>query len=96
MELIKNEYKESSPATPRPTQITIEEALRLTPIDLLKDEDQAGRKLLSRADIILVYTFFTDLKEFLRKYQTDAEEGRRNNGYKYCYKPHFYLKNLID
>ena len=27
---------------PRPTQITIEEALELTPIDLLRDEDQAG------------------------------------------------------
>ena len=26
---------------PRPTQITIEEALALTPIDLLRDEDQA-------------------------------------------------------
>lgn len=81
---------------PRPTQITIEEALTLTPIDLLKDEDISGRKYLSRADIILVYTFFNDLKDFLRKYQEDAEEGRNRHGYKYCYKPHFYLKNLID
>lgn len=85
-----------SGSVPRPTQITIEEALKMTPIDLLQEEDQAGRKYLSRADIILVYTFFTDLKEFLRKYQEDAEEGRKNYGYKYCYKPHFYLKNLID
>ena len=81
---------------PRPTQITIEEALNLTPIDLLRDEDQAGRKLLSRADIILVYTFFDDLKDFLKKYQDDAREGKNQYGYKYCYKPHFYLKNLID
>lgn len=73
MELIKNEYKESSPATPRPTQITIEEALRLTPIDLLKDEDQAGRKLLSRADIILVYTFFYWFKGVFKK----VPNGRR-------------------
>lgn len=81
----------------RPHQIEVKVALNLQPIDLLKDEDVNGKKLLSRADLILIFTLYKNgLEQFLEEYKAYVLEEKRNKGYVVVNKPHYYLKGLID
>ena len=81
----------------RPHQIEVAKALKLQPIDLLKDEDFQGRKLLSRADIILIFTLYTGgLDQFLEEYKEYIRNENEEKGYKFVKKPHDYLKSTID
>ena len=81
----------------RPHQIMVEDARLLRPIDLLQDEDNNGRKLLSRADLILIFTLYPNgITEFLDEYLEYVENEVVEKGYKAVNKPHYYLKNIID
>ena len=91
------EYREGLVIEARPYQIEFEKALELQPIDLLKDEDVQGRKLLSRADIILIFTLYTGgLDQFLEEYKEYIRNENEEKGYKFVKKPHYYLKSTID
>lgn len=81
----------------RPHQLEVEVALNLQPIDLLKDEDTNGKKLLSRADLILIFTLYPNgLDQFLEEYKNYVEEMNKERGYRVINKPHYYLKSVID
>lgn len=80
----------------RPYQIATEDALKLRVIDLFQDEDAQGYRLLSRADIILIFTLYKGgMEEFLEDYLKYVEMLRDERGYRFVPKPHHYLKNLI-
>ena len=81
---------------PRAHQITVEDARDLRPIDLLNDEDAQGHRLLSRADLILIYTLYPNgLNEFLEDYLQYVEEEVKTKKYKVVNKPHYFLKKII-
>lgn len=81
---------------PRQHQISVEDARALRPIDLLQDEDNNGHKLLSRADLILIFTLYPNgLQEFLEDYLQYVEDEVETKKYKVVNKPHYFLKNII-
>lgn len=91
------EFGERTIIEARPHQIEFEKALDLQPIDLFKDEDTQGRKLLSRADLILIYALYDGgLNQFLDEYKQYAKNENIEKGYKVVKKPHYYLKGIID
>lgn len=49
---------ERQPIEARYYQVSVEEALKMQVIDLLKDTDREGHRHLSRVDLILIYTLF--------------------------------------
>lgn len=80
----------------RPYQIATEDALRLRVIDLFQDEDAQGYRLLSRADLILIFTLYANgMEEFLEDYKKHIQMLRDERGYKFVPKPHHYLKGII-
>lgn len=84
------------PIEPRQHQITVEDARLLRPIDLLQDEDMQGHRLLSRADLILIFTLYPNgLNEFLEDYLQYVEDEVETKNYKVVNKPHYFLKNII-
>ena len=91
------EFGERPVIEARPHQIATEVALNLQPIDLLKDEDSNGKNLLSRADLILIFTLYSNgLEQFLDEYKEYVLELKRERGYVVVNKPHYYLKGVID
>ena len=80
----------------RANQILVENALSMRPVDLLQDEDTQGHRLLSRADLILIFTLYPNgLNEFLEDYKKYVRDIVDERGYKAVNKPHYFLKNLI-
>lgn len=82
----------------RDYQLFAKDILHWEVIDLLQDEDNYGHRLLSRADLILIYTlynktgiegFYNEYMNYVRdKFQAFGETG-------VVQKPHIFLKNLI-
>lgn len=96
MERTVNVFKEKETIEPRAHQITVEDARLLRPVDLLQDEDTQGHKLLSRADLILIFTLYPNgINEFLEDYLEYVEHEVETKKYKVVNKPHYYLKNII-
>lgn len=96
MEVKKTNIFEREVIEPRAHQITVEDARNLRAIDLLQDEDTQGHKLLSRADLILIFTLYPNgLNEFLEDYLQYVEEEVKTKKIKVVNKPHCFLKNLI-
>ena len=80
----------------RPYQIATEDAMKLRVIDLFQDEDAQGYRLLSRADLILIFTLYANgMEEFLEDYKKHIQMLRDERGYKFVPKPHHYLKGII-
>lgn len=80
----------------RPYQIATEEALKLRVIDLFQDEDSQGYRLLSRADLILIFTLYKNgMEEFLEDYKNHVQMLKDERGYRFVPKPHYFLKNII-
>lgn len=94
----ENNLRERVASQPRDYQIYAKEALSWEVVDLLQDEDTQGHRLLSRADIILIFALYnkSGLEGFLNEYIKYANEyiGRYGEG-AVILKPHHYLKNLI-
>lgn len=85
-----------TPMEARYYQVSVEEALGMNIIDLFQDEDNSGHKLISRADIILIYTLYSGgMEEFLEDYKKYVRQMVTERGYKFVRKPHYYLKNLL-
>lgn len=90
----KNRFYEN--VEPRYYQIRVEEALNFNMVDLFKDEGEGGNKLLSRADLLLIFTIFKGgIEEFLNEYKKYVIEEKDKKGYVVVQKPHFFLKNLL-
>lgn len=88
----------SESLTPRDYQMYAKDVTDWEVINLLQDEDSQGHKLLSRADIILIYATYNNsgLEGFLREYKEYADRYLKNYGVcAVIKKPHYYLKNLI-
>lgn len=49
---------------------------------------------LSKADIVLIYSLYNDLREFYNIYMKSVQYAINNN-YKYSYKPHWFLKKIL-
>lgn len=91
------EYKASTDfsSEARYYQLPIEEALNLNVIDLFKDNHN-DKRLISRADIILIYTLYNnDLNDFLEQYKSHVLILNKDRGYKFVPKPHYYLKDIL-
>lgn len=85
------------PIEARYYQIEVEKALELKEIDLLKDEDAQGKKYLSRADLILIFTLYRGgISEFLQEYKEYVNHSKDEKAYVVVNKPHYYLKSVID
>lgn len=100
MEMINrtNLTEERTPSQPRDYQIYAREALDWEVIDLLQDEDAQGHRILSRADLILIFALYnkSGLEGFLETYLKYAKEMVDRYGENaIIIKPHNYLKNLI-
>ena len=83
---------------PRDYQIFATSALNWEVIDLLQDEDIQGYRLLSRADLILIFALYnkSGLEGFLNEYIRYAKEYISRYGEQaIILKPHHYLKQLI-
>ena len=83
---------------PRDYQIFAKESLEWEAIDLLQDEDNQGHKVLSRADLILVFALYNNsgLVGFLTAYKEYANDFiNRYGANAIILKPHHYLKQLI-
>lgn len=83
---------------PRDYQIYASDVIDWEVINLLQDEDSLGHKLLSRADVILVYALYnkSGLEGFLSEYIKYAKQYIKSYGvYAIIKKPHYYLKSLI-
>lgn len=90
--------REIVPSQPRDYQIYAKEALEWEVVDLLQDEDVQGHRLLSRADIILIFALYnkSGLEGFLNEYIKYANEFIDKYGENAVIKkPHHYLKQLI-
>ena len=90
--------RELTPSQPRDYQIYAKEALNWEVIDLLQDEDVQGHRLLSRADLILIFALYSKsgLEGFLNEYIKYANEFIERYGENAVIKkPHHYLKQLI-
>ncbi|MGV3076405.1 hypothetical protein ACEE21_15100 [Clostridium baratii] len=93
---IKEDIAES--LMPRDSQIYAKDVIDWEIINLLQDEDSQGHKLLSRADIILIYALYnkSGLEGFLNEYIEYAKKYADTYGvYAVIKKPHYYLKGLI-
>lgn len=94
----ENILRERAVSQPRDYQIYAKEALGWEVVDLLQDEDVQGHRLLSRADLILIFDLYnkSGLEGFLSEYIGYANEyiGRYGEN-AVILKPHHYLKNLI-
>ena len=94
----ENNLRERVASQPRDYQIYAKEALSWEVVDLLQDEDVQGHRLLSRADLILIFDLYnkSGLEGFLSEYIGYANEyiGRYGEN-AVILKPHHYLKNLI-
>lgn len=99
VEKIKEINIEERPiAQPRDYQIYAKVSLDWEVIDLLQDEDVQGHRLLSRADLILIYALYnkSGLEGFLNEYIRYAKEYIERYGEQaIILKPHHYLKQLI-
>lgn len=96
MEVRKTNIFEREVIEPRAHQITVEDARNLRAIDLLNDEDAQGHRLLSRADLILIFTLYPNgLNEFLEDYLQYVEDEVETKKYRVVNKPHYFLKHLI-
>lgn len=90
--------REVVPAQPRDYQIYAKETLEWEVVDLLQDEDIQGHRLLSRADLILIFSLYnkSGLEGFLNEYLKYAEGFIERYGENAIIKkPHHYLKQLI-
>lgn len=77
-------------------QMTVEDALKMDVIDLFQDEDIQGHRILSRADLILVFTLYKGgLEQFLDDYKEYVRTMQKERGFRFVNKPHHYLKNLL-
>lgn len=84
------------PIEPRNYQLKVEDALNLTLIDLFQDTDAQGQRYLSRADLVLIFTLYTEgLEQFLNNYKNYVIDMQQSKGYKVINKPHYYLKAII-
>lgn len=94
----ENSLRERVVSQPRDYQIYAREALKWEVVDLLQDEDTQGHRLLSRADLILIFALYnkSGLEGFLNEYikYAGAYIERYGEG-AVILKPHHYLKNLI-
>lgn len=54
---------------PRQHQIYVENALKMTPVDLLNCPNGEYFGYLSKADLILIFTVFGDINNFLNSYK---------------------------
>ena len=96
-------YRESNErevvqSQPRDYQMYAKEALKWEVINLLQDEDVQGHRLLSRADLILIFSLYnkSGLVGFLDEYIRYAKEFMERYGENAVIKkPHHYLKQLI-
>lgn len=98
----ENNYEENSYASnynkPRDYQLYAKDVLGWEIIDLLQDEDTYGHRLLSRADLILIFALYNKngLEGFYQDYMAYAQEKYDTFGeLGFVQKPHIYLKNLI-
>lgn len=94
----ENNLRERVASQPRDYQIYARETLKWEVIDLLQDEDVQGHRLLSRADLILIFALYnkSGLEGFLNEYIRYANEYIERYGENaVILKPHHYLKNLI-
>ena len=96
MDMRKVNFYDREVIEPRVHQITVDDARNLRAIDLLNDVDTQGHRLLSRADLILIFTLYPNgLNEFLEDYLQYVEDEVETKRYKVVNKPHYFLKNLI-
>ena len=96
--IIFNTNEEGFIPQPRDYQIYAKEVLEWEVVDLLQDEDVQGHRLLSRADLILIYTLYSKsgMEGFLSEYIRYAKEYIERHGENaIIIKPHHYLKKLI-
>lgn len=94
----ENNLRERTISQPRDYQIYAKEVLKWEVVDLLQDEDTQGHRLLSRADLILIFALYnkSGLEGFLNEYIKYANEFIERYGEgAVILKPHHYLKNLI-
>lgn len=94
----ENNLRERTVSQPRDYQIYAREVLEWEVINLLQDEDTQGHRLLSRADLILIFALYnkTGLEGFLNEYLKYSKEYIERYGEgAVILKPHHYLKNLI-
>lgn len=94
----ENITREKVASQPRDYQIYAKDALDWEVVDLLQDEDVQGHRLLSRADLILIFALYnkSGLEGFLNEYIKYANEYIEKYGEgAVILKPHNYLKNLI-
>lgn len=92
------EQQERVISQPRDYQIYAKDSLEWEVIDLLQDEDVQGYRLLSRADLILIFSLYnkTGLEGFLDEYIKYAKEYIGKYGENaVILKPHLFLKQLI-
>lgn len=83
---------------PRDYQLFAKDVLGWEVIDLLQDEDTNGYRILSRADLILIFALYnkSGLEGFLNEYLNYANEKYERYGEQaIILKPHNFLKNLI-
>ena len=83
---------------PRDSQIYAREVINWEAINLLEDEDSQGHRLLSRADLILIFTLYNrrGLDGFLEEYISYANNFISEYGDgAIIKKPHYYLKSII-
>lgn len=79
----------------RPYQVKVEEALNYRVIDLFNDSDH-DKRLISRADIVLIMTLYKNgFEEFLEDYKKYAYNLKKERGYSFVSKPHYYLKSIL-
>lgn len=96
MEKVERMICYNHPTIPKPHQIEVEKALKLELVHLVQDVDDSGYRLLSRADLILIFTLYTKgLEGFLEEYKNYAQTQSEVRGYNVVNKPHYYLKNII-
>lgn len=96
--IIFNTNEEGLIPQPRDYQIYAKEVLEWEVVNLLQDEDVQGHRLLSRADLILIYTLYnkSGMEGFLSEYIRHAKEYIERHGENaIIIKPHHYLKKLI-
>lgn len=98
LEVREESIRERVVNQPREYQIYAREALEWEVINLLQDEDVQGHRMLSRADIILIFALYnkSGLEGFLKEYMRYANEYIDRFGENaVILKPHNYLKQLI-
>ena len=90
--------REITPSQPRDYQVYAREVLEWEVVHLLQDEDVQGHRLLSRADLILIFALYnkSGLEGFLNEYVKYAKDYIERYGVNAVIKkPHYFLKQLI-